>query len=345
MLGHAQISAPTQTNPRAWQVCNETSYILNIAIASIYEGDASGEMSVQNWQKLRAGKCLTAKVKRSAPRYVYARSNPLHQGGIQEWKGQNAFCISPVTTPQSGNTKFNMQSEQSCRSQDMISAQFLRVIPTEKRTAFIEPNGYGKKAETAGLQRLLQDNNYKISRIDGISGRRTSNTLRTFLKDKKLKSGLTLDAKLDALEAAALASKPDIGVHLCNDSDVRIWSALAWRISDHWESQGWWPVEPKTCAHPFTRSLKGAEVFLYARLETNTPQDLVLKSVSTTDKNKTGEKEFCIGSSSFSAVSHEYCRDQGYISAKFRPLPNNKSGVKLNLASHDFTKPSLSGLR
>lgn len=326
-------------------MCNETSYILNIAIASIYEDDGTGQMSVKNWQKLRAGKCLTADVKKSAPRYVYARSHPVHQGNIHEWKGQHAFCISPDTITPTDQPLFSIQAEQTCGAQNMLSADFLRVIPTEKRTAFVEPNNYGKKAETAGLQRLLQDNSHDIKRIDGIGGRRTSNTLQAFLKDKKLKPGLSLDAKLDALEIGALAAKPSVGVHLCNDSSKRIWSALAWRANTHWESQGWWPIDPKSCANPFTRSLKNADVFLYARLETETPQDLVLKPISTNDKAKTEEKNFCIGASSFAAVTHEFCRDQGYISAKFKPLPNNKTGVKLTLRDQDFIKPSLSNLR
>ncbi len=351
-LAQAQASVSPRTNvanpamtPRSWQVCNETSYILNIVIASVFEGDDEGQLHANDWEKLRAGQCLSPKVKKGAPRYIYARSDPLHQGSIQEWKGHHAFCITPYDPSQPTEMQFSILPEQGCGPQNLLQAEFLRVLPTEKRTAFIEPSGYGKKSETAGLQRLLLDNNYGVKRIDGIGGRRTSNTLKAFLNDKGLKPDISTDAKLDALEAAALSLKSSIGVTLCNDSDARIWSALAWRTSQNWESQGWWPIEPKTCTHPFTRSLKDADVFLYARLETGTPQDLVLKSVSANEKSKTEEKEFCVGSSSFSAVSHEFCLDQGYVSAKFRPLPNNQVGIKLNLTHADFTKPSLDGLR
>ena len=171
-----------------------------------------------------------------------------------------------------------------------------------------------------------------------LSGRRTINTLNTFLKANQLKTNIALEDKLNALETAALESRASIGVRICNTSNARIWSAIAWHDTHHWESRGWWPVDPKACIRPFGRSLKDAEVYLYARLETDNSQDRVLNS----NKN---DKAFCIGEASFAAVAHKYCQDQGYVSARFKPMPNDESGILINLSSSDFSKPKLDGLR
>ncbi len=329
-----QISKPDE--PRVWQVCNETSYILNVAVASIYEGDDNPQMTVKGWHRLRSGKCQIMKIVKSAPRYVYARSDSIHQGGIREWKGAHEFCVgSPDITP-----NFNAQIQSACNLQNLTPAKFLRIIPTEERTAFIEPANFGKKSETAGLQRLLLDNNYDIKRIDGLSGRRTLNTLNTFLKDNKLKTNIALADKINALETSALEIRTQIGVRICNTSNARIWSAIAWHDEHHWESRGWWLIDPKACIRPFTNSLKDAEVYLYARLETDSPQDMVLDV-----KSDKANKNFCISEASFAAVAHEYCQDQGYVNARFKAIPNDQIGISVNLSNSDFSKPKLSGLR
>ncbi|MBL4871366.1 MAG: DUF1036 domain-containing protein [Robiginitomaculum sp.] len=342
---YAKAQTSDDAQNRSWQICNETSFILDFAIASIFDGKNAGKLSVKKWQKLRAGTCLTANLQKATPRYVYARSSPLHQGGIREWKGRHVFCVSPHRVKLKNVPDFIIQDDKECLEQNRVPAKFLRVIPTEERTVFTEPNGYGKKAQTAGLQRLLLDNNYDIKRIDGIGGRRTSNTLRKFLKDKGLNNGLSTEAKLDALESSVLAAKNKTGVEFCNQSSAKIWTALAWRESNYWLAKGWWPIKPKSCIRPFTKSLKGLKVYYYARLETDTSNDLVIKTVSTSQKNKNDEKSFCIGPSSFASVAHEYCQDRGYVSARFLPLPNNLTGTRIDLAEKDFAPETLKGLR
>ena len=81
---------------------------------------------------------------------------------------------------------FTADATKSCALQNLQTRNYLAVSPDEQRTTFIEPDNFSDKAEIAGIQRLLKDNGFKISRIDGISGRRT---LR-YIRDFKKKSGL-----------------------------------------------------------------------------------------------------------------------------------------------------------
>lgn len=349
ILASAQTIPETENgDQRQWQVCNETSFILNIATASVAEGMANAPLTVRGWQKLRAGKCQTMSVEKGTPRYVYARSSSVHQGGIREWTGKYNFCVADPHA----DTGFTAKTDIACDVQNLTSAKFLRVIPTEKRTAFVEPSDYGKKAQTAGLQRLLMDNNHDIKRVDGIGGRRTSNTLRAFLRAQKLPTGLSLNEQLDALETTAQAAQTSVGLTICNSAPTTLWSAIAYRAESgsanvHWESRGWWPVAPKACVRPFAQNLKGIETYVYARLEIEGQSDLVLKMPATPNDitEKSVNKEFCISEAGFAATMHEFCEDQGYVKARFKPVTNTETGVTLTLSESDFVQASASGLR
>jgi len=329
---NASTQTPEQPNLQPpWQVCNETSYILNIAIAGVPEGQAGQSVSVWGWQSLRPGKCEIINVEKGTPRFVYARSDALHQGGVREWKGRYDYCVA--------EEDFTAKTDISCEIQNMTMKQFLQVIPTESRTAFVEPSDYGRLAETAGIQRLLGDNNYDIKRIDGRTGRRTTNTMKKFLKDHALTSSINVDAQYKALQEAALKTKQDVGVRLCNKTTAKLWAALAYNDNGTVESRGWWPIEIDMCIQPFAENLKGRAVHYYVRQETIGGDDKILRT-ATKDA-----KSFCIGPSKFSAISHEFCQDRGYVSADFKSVPSDKMGAQIDLMDTDFNVAVVSGLR
>jgi len=314
-----------------WEVCNETSFVLNIATAGIPRGQAGQALTVWGWQHLRPGLCRTVEVEKGTPRFVYARSADLHQGGIREWRGRHDYCVS--------NEDFTAKTDISCALQDMASAKFLQVVPTERHTAFTEPDDFGRRAETAGLQRLLGDNNYDIKRIDGRTGKRTSNTLNKFLKDRGLKTNITIDAKFSALEQYATEVRKTVGIKICNKSSARIWVALAYNREATNEARGWWPIDTGACTQPFAENLKRRDAHYYVRQENGDGVDKILQVPA--DKGKL----LCIGASTFASLRHEFCQDQGFIPARFKPVPANKSGVVIDLQDSDFSIAPVSGLR
>jgi len=267
----------------------------------------------------------------------------LHQGGIREWNGRHEYCIA--------KQDFEAKNDMTCAQQNMTKAKFIQVIPTESKTKFTEPDDYGNRAETAGLQRLLQDNNYAISRIDGQAGKRTSRTLGKFLKDNYLLSSISIDAKYAALEKRVRETKKTVGVRFCNKSTARIWTALAYRNEYGYEARGWWPVEINKCIQPFAESLIGRDVHYYARQEvvlsdtaqrtrgSRKPVDSILKVPAGTGKT------FCISPSVFSAIRHEFCQDQGYIGASFKAVPSEKPGTQIDLRDDNFNVAIVNELR
>ncbi len=320
-----------EIKPPDWRVCNETSYVLDTAIAGVPKGEEGAPISVWGWLQIRPGACKTINVEKGTPRFIYARSARFHQGGIREWRGRFEHCI--------GDGDFTAKTGLACDLQNKKPAKFLQIVPTEERTDFVEAEDFGKKAETAGIQRLLKDNNYEIKRIDGLTGKRTSKILRAFLKDNGLKTNISKDEQFKMLIKQAKIARKTTGLRLCNKSSAKIWSAVAFLDGDNWQSRGWWPIEKGECIHPFTENLKNKNVHYYARLENGDKPDRIIKT-----KAKTARK-FCVGPSIFAALEHEFCRDQGYIAANFRPVKTEKSGIKIELGDADFSGATITGLR
>ncbi len=319
-------------NLSEWKVCNETSFIIRLATAAIREG----KMTPKGWSQLRPGACEDIDAPPGSPRYVFAESAPVHLGGIREWKGSVPLCAQ--------DTDFKADATIDCALQDMGTRLFFPVDPTEKTTTLIEPDNFNEKAENAGIQRLLRDNGYRISRIDGIMGRRTSRTLRNYLKEHNESNSIPNTKKIDLLAKTAQSSQDTIGLTFCNKTKSKIWTAIAFRDDGQWESQGWWPVSVDDCLRPFTDSLRGSDAHFYARQEqgedeTGPLPDKHLRNVTPKPA------QFCIAESRFAAIGREYCTDRGYIPASFRPLVTDKTGQKLSLTESDFSAPTQSGLR
>ena len=312
-----------------WQVCNETSFILRSASAF----SQAGETTAQGWLILYPGECTIVDTPIGAPRFLYAESAPAHQGGIREWKGAVTHCAQ--------DKDFKSDPELPCDLQNLGTRPYFAVDPSEQRTSFVEPSDFGAKAEAAGTQRLLSDVGYGISRIDGNSGRQTNRALGKFLKDKKLGGGISAREKFIALESAAIARQNDVGIIICNRAQTRIWAAATYRQDGGWETRGWWPVEPDSCARPHTKSIKNLDPHIFALLESPTEggEDLTLKSETA------APAQFCIAESRFATLERENCLDRGYRPASFRPLDKSKDGVQINLDADDFVENAPGGLR
>jgi len=301
-----------------WNICNETSFILRLANATLRDG----EVKAQGWNTVNPGQCVIENVARNAPRFLYAESDPVHRGGIREWKGDIVLCAR--------DDDFSSPATDKCRLNNMSTRDYFAVKPDEDTTTLIEPSNFGGKAEAAGIQRLLRDAGYRITGIDGLPGRRTSRSLRAFQKDSALETLPEGEALIETLATAARMAAKSIGLEICNKSSTRIYAAIGVQEDGNWISRGWWGLSPNDCARPITQSLEGLDAHYYALKEPVasedediTQPDLRLRSVATIPA------QFCIAEAQFSALGREYCLEGGYGIANFRPLPTDQEGVTL----------------
>lgn len=329
-LGEA--ASPTNGPTTNWDVCNETSYVLRFASAYL----RSDRMQAEGWSTVQPGACVTVVTPKSSPRLLFAESLQIHRGGVREWKGQIELCAK--------EEDFTSDATDNCRLKNMETRQYFAVNPAEPRTALIEPGDFGVNAEIAGLQRLLKDAGYKITRVDGLSGRRTLRTITKAKSDLELDKTATNQELISALIPAAETARASIGLDICNDSSQLIFGAIAFQQDGNWTSRGWWPVAPGACVKSLDKSLIGIQAHVFALQEALNAEgeplpDRRLRSEAATPA------PFCIAESTFSALGRENCLEQGYAVADFRPVPSDADTQTIRLTDADFAEGGGDGLR
>ncbi len=325
---------PAQTSgPTKWEICNETSFSLKLAYAEM-QGE---KPAARGWKSLRSGSCLTTDIDNGRTKFLYAKSSDAHRGGIREWKGNIPLCTS--------ESDFQAQPTIGCALQDLSERDYMPVAADEAVTTLVEIENFGTKASTAGIQRLLQDNGYEISRVDGIAGRRTSRTLRRFLEDNELSTSLSLEEQLDALETAARDIVKTVGLTLCNRSASPVWAAIGMSRKGNWESRGWWKIAADNCKQVYTDTLMTTDLSYFASQEGGQDENGNQQEDRTLRSGAAKPSQFCISESKFSVLGRENCTDNGYRAANFRVVPSDKEGLTVELTDADFAEPSSSGLR
>jgi uncharacterized membrane protein len=306
-----------------WELCNRTSYIIEAAV-----GHTQGTgVSVDGWTKLPPGTCKTALPGPLTPgtHYLYGRGSTAHQGGGREWGGRHELCVDPTGG-------FSLESPPDCAAMGLESQGFrpINIARADKWTNnFTEIENWTlDNARNAGLQRLLDEAGIVSGNIDGFVGGRTRAAINDFLKLKGLPAN-TSDADLiDFLEQAAEERSRALGFTLCNRTKNRIWSAIARRATEGWESRGWWRIEAGGCARVVDRPLRGSEHFVYAEMEEPTG----LRTLSR------ASEAFCVGRAKFAISGRENCEDGSYRTALFArtPAPTERKLV-FEFFERDFT--------
>ena len=328
----SQILPPNPTlvgQTREWQICNETSYVLRTTSAFL----RGAHMAAKGWDEVLPGSCLIVTTPITGPRFLFAESTDIHQGGVREWKGKTPLCVDD-------GAGFVSDATENCRLANRTIRNYFAVRPGEPVTKLVEPSDYGRdKAVVAAQQRLLRDAGYDISRIDGLTGRRTSRLLRNFRSDNDLSPTLTGEPLMRALMDAARKVGDTVGLEVCNESRATVWAAVATRDDGQWRSRGWWQALAGDCTRPLSIPLAGTEAHVFAIQEEEDGPDLHLRTVAASPA------QFCIAESKFDAFGNEMCLEQGYTVAPFRPVPTGEPGARMRLTDTDFAAPLPGGLR
>lgn len=326
--GPAADAQPRPAPPRAggssgWQLCNQTSYILEAAT-----GRPDGRaVVVQGWIRLRPGQCAvaaTSPLQRSV-HYVYARTSAAHRGGRHQWGGDAKLCIDPAAS-------FAVENPPSCEQMGLEERAFRRVQINKRdswKTTFSEASSFSLYgARSAGLQRLLTDAGYDTQTASGgLDARRAAAAIQQFRAEARVSPTASEDQIIDALETYARRRAAAIGLTLCNRTSAKVWSAVARRRGEGWESRGWWPLGPGGCARAIDDPLLQTVYFVHAVLET--PQGERFMAAP-------GEP-FCSSPTKFAILGRERCAERYYDETLFTPISSDgREGLVVEFTDADF---------
>ncbi|MFS2318523.1 DUF1036 domain-containing protein [Maricaulis sp. D1M11] len=308
------------SSARADEMCNETSYIVQVATAWPVENG----VTVRGWTRVRPDECEelpgTEDLDPDIPVYIYAKTSAAYLGGVREWRGTVSLCVD--------ETDFDILMNTQCSALGLATREFfVREGEQRNRTILAEPEDFGRRADEAGLQRLLQAAGFEVASVDGYVGRRTNNAAAAFRRQQGLGSGVTGPALLDALEAASLQRNARSGLTVCNNSGGDVSVAIAQRREDIWEARGWWRLYIGQCARVSADHLGTDSMFVYAQRERD---DAVLPLLG-------GEDVFCMAPARFLAEGRDECESRGYQAVNYRRIPAPEDGgVQMTLTEIDF---------
>ena len=307
-----------------WKLCNKTSYIIEAAVG---RPEGTG-ITVEGWLKLQPGTCTMAATAPLEPKFhfLYARTSSAHRGGRREWGGRTELCVDPTGG-------FSIENPPECTAMGLEARGFRPIEITSKvrwTTDFSEIENYSlDEARSAGLQRLLEEAGVTTGAIDGNLGHRTRVAIGEFLKSNGLPE-TTSDADLiDFLEQVAKERGRTVGFTLCNRTKNRVWSAIARRGAEGWESRGWWMLEAGGCARVIDKPLRGTEYYVYGEMEDGTKIRTLAKASDA----------FCVGHAKFAIVGRDQCEASAYRTALFAatPPPDERKLV-FEFFERDFAK-------
>lgn len=314
VLGAAALTGPAL----AGEVCNETSYMVDVAKAW---RTATG-LTVEGWTRIAPGACARLGPGADTDQFLYARSTSAYPGGVREWRGALDVCVD--------ETDFSFEGVANCAALGLQTRQFRRLNQAERsRAVLVELDDFGDRAEEAGLQRLLQANGYDILLIDGFAGRRTRRQVAAYEAEAGREFGADRAGLIEALHARALERNARSGLRVCNDAENPMAAALAHAGEAETRVRGWWRIEPGACMRLTSDRLAQGEAHVHVRLLTDQGERHLAGA----------DRAFCIAPGRFANDNPDGCERHGFVLADFRaaPAPDSATGgVTLRLAAPDF---------
>lgn len=297
-----------------YKLCNATSYVLAGAIG--FQADPKNphsEWRSEGWALMRPGTCAPALAGpvRAGSYYIFARSIEAHQGPTKYFSGNEGFCTIPKD--------FVIAGRETCALRGYDTNDFIRVetkAGEEWTTTFGEPRDYSlDEARIAGAQRLLKDNGFSISRIDGFAAKATLRSVTAFQRATgREATGRIDDELISALIEGAERERAATGLNICNRTRHLAWAAVGFRAEDEDVSSGWIRIEPGQCAKAIKGRLALRNYFVYAEATDG-------KGAVAKERGRvliwSGATSYCTKATRFEIKGRDSCATRGYDERRF----------------------------
>jgi hypothetical protein len=109
-----------------------------------------------------------------------------------------------------------------------------------------------------------------------------------------------------------------------------LWTAIARRRGEGWESRGWWALNPGGCVRTIDEVLIQESYFVHAALETNEGPRMLAA----------GGEPFCTSGARFAILGRENCEERYYDEQIFTPVgARGRTGLVVDFEERDFLPP------
>jgi uncharacterized membrane protein len=303
-------SAAPKTSPNDYTFCNQTSYVLSIAV-----GLQTGAMVfTRGWWPIPSGECkVVIKGPLNQPVYYsFARSSYAHNGPIRTWGGTHDLCT--------GKMNFQASSSEGAPCGPGYVPQGFASVDTQGKSGWLTVLTEGSQfkslpeARIAGMKRLLSDVGLFDGPIDGASGPKFTdamNQARTALGAP----GADTSVLFSKLHSEAIKLQTSAGLTFCNRTQSIIWTAYGRESQGRAQSRGWYRLMPETCEKVVRERL--TEPFIYAFASAEKPEGTGVA------ESWGGTKIFCTKDASFDFEDSTNCGGRGSSSTGFFQINTN----------------------
>jgi uncharacterized membrane protein len=321
MLLSLAVAAMSAAPARAdLQLCNRTSYILDLALGM----ESKGATATQGWFRVTPGECRTVLQGELNAEKVYVGTRVLPAYG--------SAPLPPAAGPQLcvANDNFIIAGAQKCPSGNNYLAAFNEVKPSETNSDALTANiaeeeDYdAEQARLAGIQRLLVAAGYDANPIDGLEGKKTEAAIGQFIRDHSLSPDMqNKPGFFDTLLAAKRRTEAG-SLTWCNDTKYAVMAALGIESKSGVTTRGWFRVARGGCLKP---DASPDAKKLYSFAEAVDEEGAAIAKGSAT-LSWGGPVILCTRDLKFEIDDQKDCTDRGLRATGFAPVETSGATVR-----------------
>lgn len=296
-----------------YRLCNETSYIVDAAIAV----QSRAEVTTRGWFQVVPGQCrVVVQGPLDADRYfVHSRIPDFYDYSLTQFATGHRYCV--------GGGDFLIAGANQCRDPSHRLESFVEVQPEangdDYSLVLAEEASFDRdKAGIAGAQRLLGMLGYDAGRVDGVKGATTQSALESFLKAAGISAENQVGPQVyQALSAEIRAKQAGVGLQICNETRHLVWTAIGIPEQGGITSKGWYRIGAGECVRPHKQPLNGEVIYSFGEA---VDDDGPIISSDNIPLIWDGDQVLCTKSTRFSVRVHENCEAQGLTPTRFRRI-------------------------